>query len=285
MIQVALEVWPQVCCFLLVVIAAIPAVQQCRMLLLGSAAFYTVGAYGFGIFVQSGYAANGVALFVGSVGGGAAGVVMAVLCWRLRGDYFALATLCFAELLRLTLLIEPPFPGPQGISGLPRTIVFGLSLRPRLAMALAASAALAGVASLTALAVRSPWGAGLQAIRDNEVAARTLGLPVDVLRVTALFYCGLWAGLAGAIAASYSSLADTDSFSLTESIMVLLVILLANRPSVARCLAVGVVVAVLSEGLRFVASGAVRQIVFGALLIGLAVLNRDELNLSKRGRT
>lgn len=283
--QVALEIWPQVCCFLVVVVASIPAVQQCRMLLLGSAAFYTAGAYGFGAFVRAGYPADVVALLVGSAAGAAAALAMAAFCWRLRGDYFALATLCFAQLLGLVLLIEPPFPGPQGISGLPRPSVFGLSLRSGWAMALAASAALAGAACMTALAVRSPWGAGLQAIRDNETAARTLGIPVGALRVTPLVYCGVWAGMAGAIAASYSSLADTDSFALTESIMVLLVILLANQPSVTHCLAAGVVVALLSEGLRFATGGAFRQMLFGALLVGLALLYRDQLAASKGGRT
>jgi branched-chain amino acid transport system permease protein len=278
-----MHVAPAIILFLVVTVSALPAIAQGRMLLLGTSAFYTAGAF-FSVYIAGrGETPGTLSLVAGGLAGGVGGVVLAGICTRLRGDYFALATLCFAELLRLTLLISPPFPGPQGIPGIPRGTLLGMPIDSAAAMTAVAGVLLVFVTVTTALAVTSPWGAALQAVHDHEAAARTSGLPVSKVRLAALAYAGIWGGMAGALGVRYLSLADPESFALSESIMVLVVVLLSGRPSVLRCLVCGTAVATLSELLRFVATGAVRQIAFGALLFLLALVVRDDLRDAEMG--
>ncbi len=211
------------------------------------------------------------------LGGALAGATMGILCNRLRGDYFALGTLCFAELLRLSLVISPPFPGPQGIPGIARGTLGLVSIESAPAMVVAALILLLACSLITSLLIAAPWGASLRAVHDHEIGAKSSGLPVGRIRLGALTYAGAWGGTAGALGARYLSLADVESFALPESIMVLVVVLLAGRPSVSRCLLTGATIAALNELLRFLATGAVRQIAFGAILFGLAFILRDDL--------
>jgi branched-chain amino acid transport system permease protein len=271
------QIAPAVILFLVVTVSALPAIAQARMLMLGTAAFYTAGAF-VSIYVSGqGRIPGTLSMVVGGLAGAVTGIFLAGICHRLRGDYFALATLCFAELLRLVLLINPPFPGPQGIAGIARGTLIGLPIDSGLAMTTATSILLVAVSVTTALLIRSPWGAALHAVHDHEIAARSTGLPVNTIRLGCLAYVGAWSGMAGALGVRYLSLADADNFSLSESIMVLVVVLLSGSPSVMRCLLFGAVLATLSELLRFVATGAIRQIVFGALLFFLALVVRDDL--------
>lgn len=271
------QIAPSIILFLVVTVSTLPAITQARMLLLGTSAFYTVGVFASVYRVSPEQPPEVFSLLIGGIAGGLTGALLACICMRLRGDYFALATLCFAELLRLVLIINPPFPGPQGIPGIPRGTLFGISLASAGTMTTAAGVLLILTSVTTALVIASPWGAALQGIHDNEAAARSAGLPVTRIRLAALVYVGFWSGTAGALGVRYLSLADADSFSLTESIMVLVVVLLSARPSVPRCLAFGAGIAALSEILRFVTTGALRQIVFGALLFFLAFVIRDTL--------
>jgi branched-chain amino acid transport system permease protein len=268
---------PAILLFLAVTVGALPAIAQGRMLLLGTSAFYTAGVFGSIYAVGQGQEPGTVSFLMGGLAGGLCGAVLSGVTCRLRGDYFALATLCFGELLRLVLLISPPFPGPEGIPNISRGTLFGLSIQSPEAMTLAAGILLTVTSVVTALVVSSPWGAALQAIHDDERSARTAGLYVNRIRLAALVYAGFLGGAAGALGVRYLSLADATTYSLTESIMVLVVVLLSGRPSVLRCVSFGAVIAAFSELLRFVATGAVRQMVFGGLLFLLALAIRDSL--------
>jgi branched-chain amino acid transport system permease protein len=277
----ALHVLPSIALFMVVAVSALPAISQARMLLLGASASYTSGMF-LPVWLYGETVPDTVFLLVGGGAGSLVGALLALVCRKLRGDYFALATLCFAELLRLVLLINPPFPGPQGIPGVPRGTILSVPLESAGAMAGAALALLFLASIATAFSMRSPWGAGLQASSDHELSARTSGVAVDKLRASALVYAGLWGGLAGALAVRYLSLADVEAFALTESVMVLVVALLAARNSIARCLAVSCVVGLGSELLRFFATGALRQIVFGTTLFILAFIVRGSLGQAEK---
>jgi branched-chain amino acid transport system permease protein len=268
-----LEIAPAIILFTVVTVAALPAIGQGRMLVLGTAAFYTAGAFLSTLGVN---APSTTTLAIGGLGGGIAGALMALLCVRLRGDYFALATLCFAELFRLVLVINPPFPGPQGIPAIHRGTLLGFSINSATTMTMASLALLFAVTAVTALIGSSPWGAALRAVNDHEQSARSAGLRTSRVRSAALVYAGVAAGLAGALGARYLSLADAQTFALPESVMVLVVVLL-SRGSVWWCVLVAATLSALSEVLRFIATGAVRQMVFGALLVWIALVLRDDL--------
>ncbi len=276
-----LQITPAIFLFLIVAIGVVPAIGQGSMLVLGASAFYIVGAFTSAAF-DSGHGQPGtLSLLVGAFAGCASGAALAVFASRLRGDYFALASLAFGELTRLILLISPPFPGPQGIPRIQRGTLAGFSLESAPAICFAAGILLLACVVVTGLLVASPWGAALQAIHDHEAGARSAGLPVQRVRLGALAYAGAWGGVAGALGARYLGLADVESFSLPESIMVLVVVLLAARPSMPRCLAAGSLIGALSEVLRFAATGAIRQIVFGSMLFALAFVLREDLRAAE----
>ncbi len=271
-----LELVPQVAIFLIVAVSALPAISTGRMLVLGVSGCYTVGAF-VSVWFDAGQPGGTASMVIGALGGGLAGAFLAAACLRLRGDYFALASLCFAEVVRLGLLINPPFPGPQGIAGVPRGTLLGFSIESPEAIATAALLCLGLISTVTTLTLVSPWAAALRATSDNERAARTNGLPTNRIRSTALVYMGLGSGIAGALGTRYLSLADANTFSLPDSILVLVVLLLAGAPSVWRCIVFGTLVSSFSEVLRFIATGAIREIAFAALLVAAALVVRDDL--------
>lgn len=272
-----IEQLPQLLLFVLVVVGALPAIGQGRMLLLGTAGFYATGEFLAAWLPTLGFAPGTLVLALGGLGGGASAALFGLLCRRLRGDYFALGSLSFAELVRQTLLLNPPFFGPQGISGVARGTALGLSLAlPWTLVALGGLLVVGAV--LTAQALRSPWGAALRACGDHELAAQTAGLPVERIRLVALVYAGTFAGIAGALGARELGLADVENFSLTESVMVLMAVLLTGRPRLKRALGFAIILGLLSELLRFLFGGAWRQMAFGICLGVLALIVRDQLS-------
>ncbi len=167
----------------------------------GHAAFFGLGAYGAGILAKRGVD-PWLALCLGA-GVALLGGLLALPTLRLRGPYFALAMLAYAEVLRnLAILLEGLTGGAAGLFSIPGLhlpgVDFGAKL-PNLYVALALLALGAGVAFRLRY---GPLGLGLAALHDEE-AARAGGVPVFRLKAQALFLSAFLAGLAGAFQALY----------------------------------------------------------------------------------
>lgn len=157
---------------------------------LGHAAFFGIGA-----LVTRALWLGGMpypfALALGGLVAVAFAMIIGIPTFRLRGAYFAIGTLGIAEVLRITVAQNLPL-----ITSLPPAEIAGYNLASRYYLALGLALATIGTA---ALLLRSPFGLGLQAVREDEEAARATGVGVLAHKLLALAVCSLFAGLAGGV--------------------------------------------------------------------------------------
>ena len=167
------------------------------MVSIGQQAYFGIGAY---VTVALGNLAGVnpfVAIFIGALASGVAALPLSRIAFRLQGGYFAIGTWVLAEVLRLTVANIPAVGGGSGTS-LTALAAFDRSTRQNLTFWIA----LLGVASavgLTYLFLRSKQGLALQAIRDNEGAARSQGVAVGSMKLAVYLLAAIGAGFAGGL--------------------------------------------------------------------------------------
>jgi len=258
---------------------------------LGYVAFYAVGAYSFALI--SGSLGLGFWACLPIAFGAAAlcGVLLGFPVLRLRGDYLAIVTLAFGEIIRIVLLNWTSLTGgPNGISGIPRPTLFGLQFT-----AGAGPGSFAGyfnlapsalyrfqflyyiilglallVAWITARLRRLPIGRAWEALREDEIAARALGINTTATRLSAFALGAGFGGLAGAFFATRQGFISPESFTFMESAIVLAIVVLGGMGS-----QIGVALAalVMIGGFELARDFAeYRMVVFGAALVAIMVL-------------
>lgn len=225
-----------------------------------------------------------------------AGLWGLLLCFpilRLRGDYFGIATLGFGEIIRMIFQNEVWLTkGPMGLPGISKPILFSYrfsSLIQYFVLAL-------GFATLTFLILRiilrSPFGRVLKAIREDESAAEALGKNVFGFRVKSFVIGSLLAGLAGTLWAHYTTFISPGDFTLLETILVLLMVVLGGQGTEWGPIIGAFVLIFFQESLRFLRLPAewsrylapLQQMIFGGLLILLMVFRPEGL-IREKGRT
>ena len=259
------------------------------MVNLGLAGFYAVGAYASALLTTRAgwpiWAGCGAA----AVLAGAAGAGTALLTARLRGDYLAIVTLGFAEVVRLVAANEVRWTGgTDGISGVPgpwRGAVSPSSFNlVELALVWLAVAAVAAVGARLSAA---PWGRVLRAVRENEVVAAVAGHPVLRFKVQAFAAGAAVLGLGGALYAHYNAYVAPDAFGPLVTINAVLALTVGGTGRMAGAVLGAVIVTALTEGVRFagvllpglgpVQVAAVQQGLIGAVLLGVLHARPDGL--------
>lgn len=200
----------------------------------------------------------------------AVGAVVGLPGLRVRGDVLALATLGGGEILQQLYLNTEAFTeGSDGIAGIPPISLFGDLLDHRGLYLVALGLGL--VSLLAVLALRhSPLGRAWLALRDDDLAARSLGVPTGRLRLLAFAVGSGLAGLAGAIYAVQDRFVSSVSFGLSQTVTVILVVLIAGEARIARTVAVAVVVTVVID--RLAPYGSVSEGITGLLILGVVAL-------------
>jgi len=197
------------------------------------------------------------------------------ICLRFRGDYFIFATLGFQMIVFVLLYNWLELTrGPFGIYGIARPSVLGWMAHEPWQYALLTGLWLLALLPPLFRLYRSPFGLSLAAMREDERAAKAMGIDTNAIAVRALAVAGGVAGVAGAIYAGYVTYIDPTSFSLRESIFILTLLLLGGGGNVKGPLAGSAVMLALPELLRFVGlpdavAANVREIFYGALLAAL----------------
>jgi len=240
---------------------------------IGHAGFMAVGAYASAAFTvyavprlfgvgpeASGLVIVGpllLALLVGGLTSAAAGFLVGLPSMRLRGDYLAIVTLGFGEIIRVAILNIDAVGGARGFAGIPRRT----DLAWVIAGALATWVVLRNV-------LRSYHGRAFLAIREDEIAAEALGVPTTRYKVTAFVIAAFFAGVAGALFAHYTYL-HTNSFTFMKSIEVIVMVVLGGMGSLLGSVLGATVLTALPEALRFASSE--RLIIYSLLLIVLMI--------------
>lgn len=237
------------------------------------AAFYGIGAYATTLLIMKAGWSFFPALLFAVLFTAVLSLLIALPSLRLRGDYFVLATLAFQIIVFVILYNWVSLTrGPYGIPGIPRPTLFNRELSS-LPSYLLFSAATAGICiTLLYLLGNSPFGRILKAIREDEIAAASLGKNVPRLKTVAFALSAGFAAVPGALFATYMRYIDPTSFTLDESIFILSVIIIGGTGNLSGPLLGVLLMVVLPEALRFVhipdsIAANMRQIIYGVLLL------------------
>jgi branched-chain amino acid transport system permease protein len=225
---------------------------------LGYVAFYAIGAYSFALlsthFEMIGF---WTALPLAGILAMFWGVILGFPVLRLRGDYLAIVTLAFGEIIRIVLLNWYDFTGgPNGISGIPKPTLFGLeftrgeggfadyfgipfSTIHRFVYLYFIILALAVVTHLVTKRLRRlPIGRAWEALREDEIACRSLGINTTNTKLTAFAIGAMFGGFAGSFFATRQGFISPESFTFIESAIILAIVVLGGLGS-----QIGVVIA------------------------------------------
>lgn len=244
---------------------------------LGHSAFACVGAYTSALLALNFGWSPWLGLVCGMITAGAAGWLIAKATVRLSGDYFALATFGIAVIVYSVAKNWVGLTrGPLGLPGIPGFNLFGWPLSATWAYAILTLI----IAALTFLVMKrivdSPLGRILRGIREDEIAVMALGKDVDYYKTLVFVVGAAFAGIAGALYAHYITFIDPSSFTIVESITILLMVVFGGMGSLRGSIVGAVVLVVLPEALRFVGlpssvAAPLRQMIYGGLLVFIMI--------------
>jgi branched-chain amino acid transport system permease protein len=240
----------------------------------GYAAFYGIGAYTAAILATR-YGVPFWATFVlGGVVAGLVGVAIAVPTLRLKGIFLALVTIGFQEIVFLVTLNWTSLTrGPMGIPGIPPPSVGTYSFnsnREYFYLILALNVVMIFVVSRI---MDSRLGRMFIAIREDEVAAQSVGISLFPAKVLSFVISTFMAGVAGAFFAHHARFVSADSFRLDETFIILTMLIVGGMGTVVGPIIGAVFLVILPEAARFLAH--YREMVYGAILI-LVILFRPQ---------
>jgi len=240
---------------------------------LGYVAFYAVGAYSYALLNHHFGIGFWTALPIGAGVGVLFGILLGFPVLRLRGDYLAIVTLGFGEIIRLILENWNAFSfGPSGIANIPRPSLFGLHLSLQNAtiylyylMILLVLFTIFVVNRLQDSRIGRAW----IALREDEVACEAMGVDRRKTKLTAFALGATWAGMAGVIFAAKTTFINPASFTIWESIIILCIVVLGGMGSIIGVIVGALILILLPEYLR--AFSEYRMLIFGGMLVLMMV--------------
>ena len=240
---------------------------------LGYVAFYAVGAYSYALLNHHFGIGFWTALPIGAGVGVLFGVLLGFPVLRLRGDYLAIVTLGFGEIIRLILENWNAFSfGPSGIANIPRPSLFSIQLSLQNAtiylyylMILLVLFTIFVVNRLQDSRIGRAW----IALREDEVACEAMGVDRRKTKLTAFALGATWAGMAGVIFAAKTTFINPASFTIWESIIILCIVVLGGMGSIIGVILGAFVLILLPEYLR--AFSEYRMLIFGGMLVLMMV--------------
>lgn len=207
------------------------------MISFGHAAYYGVGAYAIGIFLQKYSSSLLGSLFLAVVCSAAAAAIIGFFCIRLTEIYFSMLTMAFAQIV-YTIVVKwtPMTGGDQGlIGGIPKPPIslpgFSFDISPSLNFYVFTVLLVVGSLVVCKLIVDSPFGSILKTIRDNSQRTYFIGIPVRTYQLIIFVIAGAFAGLSGALMALFISGAYPDFTYWTKSAEPIFMILVGGMGS------------------------------------------------------
>ncbi len=256
------------------------------MAALGHAAFSCVGAYVSALLALNFGVSPWLGIFAAALGATIVGLAISIPALRLRGDYLALATLGFAVIVySIAKNWVDVTRGPLGLPGIPSFGLFGYSITGGWSFLLIVTAVILLTTLVINRIVSSPYGLVLRGIREEEVATATMGKNVERYKITVFGVGAFFAGMAGSLYAHYISFIDPSSFTIMESITILLMVVFGGMGTIRGSFIGAIILVVLPELLRFVGlpssvAAPLRQMIYGLLLVVL-MLKRPQGILGK----
>ena len=244
-------------------------------LALGHAAFWALGAYTSALLLLNTNVGFWVALLCGGLVSFAFGSLLAVASLRLLDDYLGLVALGFGEIVRIFALQLDITRGPMGLPGIPPPTIFGIALRTPVSRYYLIILLCVVVQFTIMRLIKSRFGRALQAIRDDELAARVMGVESFRYKVLAFAIAAFYAGVAGAFYASWIGFISPDSFQFLHSAMFTAMITLGGLGTLWGGVLGAAILGSLPEIFRGVAE--FRFVIFGAIMVVMIILKPEGL--------
>ncbi len=244
---------------------------------LGHAGFMALGAYATAIVGQymPSYGGFFISVIMGMIVAGLVALLVGLPTLRLKGDYLAIATLGVAEIIRILIVNGDSLTnGARGISGIPPFTSWQLVF---------AFVVITTVLSLNFM--RSATGRGIMSVREDEIAAESVGVNTTKMKVLAFVFGAMTAAIAGSLQAGYVGTVRPTDFAFLTSVNVLIIIVFGGLGSYTGSFLAAIVLGVLNMALQSVSD--VRMIIYSLALILVMVfrpsglLGRKELSFSK----
>ncbi len=265
---------------------------------LGYVAFYAVGAYTVALLATHFGLGFWICLPIAGAAAALWGIILGFPVLRLRGDYLAIVTLAFGEIVRIVLLNWTDVTnGPNGVSGIPKPTFFGLPFAPSGGETFSAFfglkydplqgiiflyyviLVLAFTTNLVTLKLRRlPIGRAWEAMREDQIACRSLGINTTITKLSAFAIGAMFGGLAGSFFATRQGFISPESFTFIESAIILAIVVLGGMGSqlgvaIAAIVMVGGFEALRhTEGLQSIFGEGFDPALYRMLLFGIAMV-------------
>lgn len=258
------------CCIFIILAVSLNLINGiCGQLNLGHAGFWAVGAYSaaaYGVYFPLPLIDPLNLLIscgIGFISAAIAGMIIGIPCLRLRGDYLAIATLGFSEIIRIIIMNMDVVGGPRGFTNIPKwSNLFWVFLWAILTIIFSANL------------LRGTHGRAIVSIREDEIAAESMGIKTFKYKTLAFVIGAGFAGIAGALFAHSQQFLHPNGFTFMWSVIILLMIILGGLGSITGAVVGAVILTVLPELLRFMGETVSqwRMVIYSVLLIVLMLL-------------
>ena len=238
-------------------------------LTLGHAGFMSVGAYAGCLFsiatadVLPTLVRFPLAMLIGGIVAAVFGIIIGIPVLRLKGDYLAIVTLAFGEIIRSVIINLDFTGGASGLKGTPQDSTF-------LVAAIVVLITLVIAFNLT----QSKQGRAIMALRDNRIAAEAMGINVTYYKLLAFVVAAFFAGVAGVLYGHNLSILQASTFDYNYSIEILVMVVLGGMGSILGSVISAVILTLLPEILRFMQD--YRMLIYAVVLIIIMILNSSD---------
>lgn len=245
-------------------------------LTLGHAGFMSVGAYAGCLFsihfeTMPMLLRFPLAMLVGGIVAAVFGLIIGIPVLRLKGDYLAIVTLAFGEIIRSVIINLKFTGGAAGLKGTPNdsnyVIVFIVVIL---------------VLFIIMNMVDSRYGRAITAIRDNRIAAESIGINITYYKILAFVAAAFFAGIAGVLYGHNFSILTASTFDFNKSIEILVIVVLGGMGSIRGSVIAATVITILPEMLR--GADEYRMLIYAVVLIVMMILNASPKFAEYKGR-
>lgn len=245
------------------------------LLTLAHAAFYGIGAYVTALLMVKFNFGFVPATLLAVLSAVILSAIISLASLRFRGDYFVVATLAF-QVLAFTVFYNwvPVTHGPFGIPNIPNPTLGPINVSSLPSFSLLGLIITLTMLGFLTIVCRGPFGRTIQAIRDDELAAESLGKNIASFRFRTVAIASACAAIAGSLYATYVTFIDPTSFTVGESILILSMVIVGGTGNIKGPVLGAVLLVLIPEFLRFVsisstAAANIRLILYGTLLVVL----------------
>lgn len=265
------------------------------LLSLCQAAFLAIGAYTTAIIMITTGLSFWWVMIIAGLAACLSGIIIGIPTLRLKGDYLAIATLGFGEIVKNIILNwDSVTRGPMGINGIPAVNFFGIKITilDKIPWMLIIWAFVLIAYYLVRRIVRSRIGRALEAIREDEIAASSMGINTAKYKIGAFTVGAFFAGIAGSLYAGYTQAVAPNTFDFMMSVMILCMIVLGGLGRNVASIG-GAVIIVLAEftprllGISNIIPPQLNQVLFGLILVLMmiyrpqGIIGRTKLNYAR----